>query len=141
MVGCRQTREVKANTATSVCAILDVFRSPRRPYVLPEYAEAHCRDSVGSPRIPSRRAVSIDPQVVEFVDDVAEDSDAEATNTGDSSSGDWSVSSIPHTFVLERFARLCWLLYFAIYRCCAFHPVCLSYSVRLLSEAINAVHS
>ena len=89
---CRQAKEVKANTATSVRAILDVFRSPPRPYVLPEYAEAQCRDSVGSPRIPlSRRAVSIDPQVLQFVDDVAEDSDAEATDTGSSSSGDCSL--------------------------------------------------
>ena len=91
MVGCRQAREVKANTATSVRAILDVFRSPPRPYVLPDYAKAQCRDSVGSPRIPSHRAVSIDPRVLEFVDDVAEDSNGEATNTGSSSSGGWSV--------------------------------------------------
>ena len=90
-VGCRQAREVKANTATSVRAILDVFRSPPQPYVLPEYAEAQCRDSVGSPRIPSRRAVSIDPRVLQFVDDVAEDSDAEAIDTGSSSSGDCSI--------------------------------------------------
>ena len=91
MVGCRQAREVKANTATSVRGILDVFRSPPRPYVLPEYAEAQCRDSVGSPHIPSRRAVSIDPRVLQFVDDVAEDFDAEATDTGSSSSGDCSL--------------------------------------------------
>ena len=68
-----------------------MFRSPPRPYVLPEYAEAQCRDSVGSPRIPSRIAVSIDPLVLQFVDDVIEDSDAEATNTGSSSSGDCSL--------------------------------------------------
>ena len=91
MVGCRQAREVKANTATSVCAILDVFRSPPRPYVLPEYAEAQCRDSVGSPHIPSCGAVSIDPWVLQFVDDVVEDFDAEATDTGSSSSGDCSL--------------------------------------------------
>ena len=91
MVGCRQAREVKANTATSIRAILDVFRSPPRPYVLPEYAEAQCRDSIGSPHIPSRRAVSINPRVLEFVDDVAEDSDAEATDTGSSFSSNWSV--------------------------------------------------
>ena len=91
MVGCRQAREVKANTGTSVRAILDVFRSPPRPYVLSNYAEAQCRDSVGSPRIPLRRAVSIDPRVLEFVDDVVEDSNAEATDTRSSSSGDWSV--------------------------------------------------
>ena len=91
MVGCRQAREVKADTATSVRAILDVFRSPPRPYVLPKYVEAQCRDSVGSPRIPSRRAVSIDPRILQFVDDVAEDSDEEATDTGSSSSGDCSV--------------------------------------------------
>ena len=91
MVGCRQAREVKANMATSVRAILDVFRSPPRPYVLLEYVEVECRDSVGSPRIPSRRAVSIDPWVLQFVDDVAEDSDAEATDTGSSSSGDCSL--------------------------------------------------
>ena len=91
MVGCRQTREVKANTATSVRAILDAFRSHPQPYVLPEYAEAQCRDSVGSPRIPSHRAVSIDPRVLQFVDDVVEDSDAEATDTGSSSSGDCSL--------------------------------------------------
>ena len=48
---------MKAKTATLVRAILDVFRSPPRPYVLLEYAEAQCRDSVGSPHIPSRRAV------------------------------------------------------------------------------------
>ena len=91
MVRCRQAREVKANTATSVRAILDVFRSPPRPYVLPEYAEAQCRDSVGSPHIPSCRAVSIDPRVLQFVDDVAEDFDAEATDTGSSCSGDCSL--------------------------------------------------
>ena len=91
MVGCRQAREVKVDTATSVRAILDVFRSPPRPYVLPEYTEAQCRDSVGSPRIPSHRAVSIDPRVLQFVDDVAEDFDAKATDTGSSSSGDCSV--------------------------------------------------
>ena len=91
MVGCRQAREVKANTATSIRAILDVFRSPPRPYVFLEYAEAQCRDSVGSPRIPSHRAVSIDPRVLQFVDDVVEDSDAEATNIGSSSNGDCSL--------------------------------------------------
>ena len=91
MVGCRQAREVKANTATSIRAILDVFRSPPRPYVLPEYAEAQCRDSVGFPRIPSRRAVSIDPRVLQFMDDVAKDSNAEATDTRSSSSSDCSL--------------------------------------------------
>ena len=91
MVDCRQAREVKANTATLVRAILDVFRSPPRPYVLSEYAEAQCRDSVGSPRIPSRRAVSIDTQVLQFMDDVAEDFDAEAIDTGSSSSGDCNL--------------------------------------------------
>ena len=83
--------EVKANTATSIRTILDVFRSPPRPYVLPEYAEAQCRDSVGSPHIPSRRAVSIDARVLQFVDDVTEDSNAEATDTGSRSSGDCSL--------------------------------------------------
>ena len=68
-----------------------MFRSPPRPYVLPEYGEAQCRDSVGSPRIPSRMAVSIDPRVLQLVDDVAEDSDAEATDTRSSSSGDCSL--------------------------------------------------
>ena len=91
MVGCRQAREVKANTATSVCTILNVFRSSPRPYVLPEYAKAQCRDCVRSPRIPSCRAVSIDPRVLQFVDDVAEDSDAEATDTGSISSGNCSL--------------------------------------------------
>ena len=91
MVACRQAREVKANTASSIRAILDVFRSPPRPYVLPEYAEAQCRDPVGSPRIPSRRAVSIDPRLLQFVDDVVEHLDAEATDTGSSSSGDYSL--------------------------------------------------
>ena len=33
----------------------------------------------------------MDPRVLQFVDDVAEDSDAEATDTGSSSSGDCSV--------------------------------------------------
>ena len=63
MVGCRQAREVKEKTATLVHAfkISDVFKSPPRSYFFPEYAEAQCRDSIGSPRIPSRRAISIDP--------------------------------------------------------------------------------
>ena len=91
MVGCRQGREVKANTATSVHAFSDVFRSPPRPYVLPEYAEVQCRDYVDSPHIPSRRAVSIDPWVLQSVDDVAEDSNAETTDTRTSSSGDCSL--------------------------------------------------
>ena len=82
---------VKAKRASLVQAIFDVFRSPLRPYVLPEYAEAQCRDSVGSPCIPSRRAVSIDPRVLQFVDDVAQDSDAETTDMETSSSGDCSL--------------------------------------------------
>ena len=91
MVGCRQAREVKAEMATSLHAISEVFRSPPRPYFLLEYVEAQCRDFVGFLRIPSRRGVSIDPRVLQFVDDVAEDSDAETTDTGISSSGDYSL--------------------------------------------------
>ena len=91
MVGCRQAREVKAKTATSLHAISDVFKSPPQPYLLLEYAEAQCRNSVGSPCIPSHRAVSIDPWVLQFVDDVAEDSDVETTDIGTSSSGDCSL--------------------------------------------------
>ena len=133
MVGCRQAREVKAKTATSVHAFSDVFRSPPRPYFLQVYAEAQCRDSVGSPCIPSRRAVSIDPRVLQFVNDVAEDSDAETTDTGTSLSGDCSLRFIPHTFVSRHFAPSSWLLYLTVNQCSAFHPIRLSYYVKLLS--------
>ena len=56
-----------------------------------KYAEAQCRDYVCSPCIPFRRAVSIDPRVLQFVDDVVENSDAETTDTVTSSSGDCSL--------------------------------------------------
>jgi hypothetical protein len=82
---CRQAQEVRNSKHVPFFANPGFFPSPPKPYQLPIYAKAISRDFVTLNPRPTSRAHSVDPRVLQFVDDRAIESDSETLDTEGSS--------------------------------------------------------
>ena len=61
------------------------FPSPPKTYEIPIYAEAVCMQAEGGYRTRRSRTNFVDPRVLQFVDDCAEESECEASGSVDTS--------------------------------------------------------
>jgi len=60
----------------------EFFPSPPKPFTLPPYVEAISEAFVASDPRPYYRARSVDPRVLQFIDDFAVESDPDTVETG-----------------------------------------------------------